>query len=114
MSASKVFLVQAETRFDSSKVEEFGTRVYLIGDDCRATIFNPDALVREMAAKLAENEYDPHRDFIALTGPSVSIALLLATAVARHPVVQVLIFDAKAEVYKARLVSVPTGVGATS
>ena len=113
MRRPKVFVVQSNTKFDSSKAEQFGDRVFLLGEGTFVSPFNTDELVADLIAGLQSHDYNPQHDFIVLTGPSISMGLLLAICAARHPVIQTLMFDAKTASYKARLVAIPAATAAT-
>ena len=71
----RVFFIQEGTaRFNTEPAKRFGRRIFL---KSTASPFNTDSFLEECIKNLELQKFNPDTDFIALTGPSLNIALFL-------------------------------------
>lgn len=91
-------------KFNLSAAESFGTLTYLSSKATGKSInpFKTGAAIEEICERLAQLEYDPDRDFVAMTGGTLLVTLLVLAVVARHGRVKVLFFDAVNNTYVVR------------
>ena len=99
---SKVFVPTTNDRFDLSKAAEHGEVVYLLDRRTVPNVFDPIGIAKAASQRFIEERYDPSVDYVALTGATVTVALVLAVALEMHGPVKILIFDAANERYVPR------------
>lgn len=88
-----------DARYNIRSAEEHGTPVFLEKD---AEVFNPQDVYDSTEAQLERVGFDPEKDFIALTGPFIETALVLAATLQRYPKLRILLFSAGANHYRVR------------
>lgn len=106
---ARVFFLSNSTRFDTSSAEDYGIREWLF--DREPNPFQTEAFRQEVTDRLVEVEFDPEIDFIALTGGSLQIALLLGFVMQayKYDEISVLLFDARIGKYNSRTLEVVKG-----
>ena len=100
---NRVIFATDRLRLDVSSAEEHGEIVYLLTGDEQPSPFRPENVVDDFTNRLDELEFNPERDYIALSGPAFLTSMLLATVCKRcdrH--VNVLLFDATNDRYVSR------------
>lgn len=103
---SRVLIVQDQSdRFDISGAHRFGEVEFLLDPDISP--FNTDRVAMQIAKRLRELDYDPDRDFIALTGPALMLALFMGIVMSAYTEPRILLFDAKARKYELRTLTSP-------
>lgn len=99
---TRVFAVQAQAKYDVSKAESFGKIVYLCHN------LNPletkDA-VAKIAVRLEAMDFNPHQDYILMTGKLLECSFLLAIASKVNQAVRILVYEAKTGDYIPRVFS---------
>lgn len=103
---SRVFMVQKSQRFGTEPAEVWGPVVFLAGE--YSSPFNTDGFMEEIVRGLRDKGFDPTKDYIALTGGSIPIALMAGAVLAMYPKVTFLLFDARDGEYRDRVVERPT------
>ncbi len=98
MTARVFFAIRARN-IDVSSVEEHGVVTYLLARP--PSPFKTDECVEAIEGAMDRNEYHPGEDLIAIAGPSILTALLVAVASSRGSV-RVLLWDAPGERYIER------------
>lgn len=101
---SRVFILYDDYRYDTSKAGEFGTPIYLLNEPPRNP-FDPQTIVASVEARLENQDFNAHEDFLVLTGNMTFVSVMLATVAASYGVVRMLIFDAQASQYIPRTVT---------
>lgn len=104
----RVFIVVRNSRFDVTPAEEFG-RVEYVFDDDSVSPFS-QSVTDDIARRLRDANFDPERDYIALTGPTIMVSLLVGVAMSSWPSIRTLLFDARKEGYRERSFAAPTEV----
>ncbi len=102
---SRVFFVQKSDRFDTGASKKFGEPVFVLGSD--VSPFNPDMVMLTAASRMKELRFDPDEDFVAFTGQSILLALFFGLVLTGWPRVSVLLFDARVNEYRPRVVTSP-------
>ncbi len=97
--SSRSFFVTRSNRLDTSTAAEHGDPVILL--DRAPSPYKLEECVDAIQQALDDAEYDPTDDFIAIAGPSILTALLVAVAASRGAV-RVLLWDAPGERYVER------------
>lgn len=98
----RTFIFANNDRFNTDNVVGFGDRKYIFRD--RRSPFNVDDIIIDVWAKLIEEKFDPENDFIVLTGPMISVAVLLIAISSRYPRFKLLMFDAAQSKYRERII----------
>lgn len=99
----RVIFATDRLRLDISPAEEHGEIVYLLTGNNQPSPFRPEDVADAFNSRLDELEFDPDRDFIALSGPAFLTSMLLAVVCAWCECrVNVLLFDATAARYVCR------------
>jgi hypothetical protein len=101
---SRVFFISSN-RFDVSAAEKFGEITYLF--DNPPSPFALDKLISELLFELQRCDFDPNVDFIAMTGPTIQLVSLFVAVVNRYGRVRSLIFDARMDGYRERVMNMP-------
>tara|TARA_R110002096_G_C14661938_1_gene728404 strand:- start:16411 stop:16743 length:333 start_codon:yes stop_codon:yes gene_type:complete len=99
----RAFFVTQARSLDVSSVTEHGTAAYLL--DRPPSPFKTSECLHAIEQALTLQSYQPGVDFIAIAGPSILTALLVAVAASRGPV-NALLWDAPSERYVTRTVSI--------
>lgn len=106
--AAKVFLFEQPSNdsIDISSAAKFGRIQYIFKpvprEKSRSSIWETEALGREIAEALLHRNFDPARDYLCISGHQISVAIMLATAITEYGLVKVLFFDTKDRVYVPR------------
>lgn len=103
MVNAKVFFVERSPRFNTRSADRFGTVTFLMENDAFSP-FQTDRVMKTVNDKLTAEGYDPERDFIAITGGHVLVAMFLASALYRSGKVRALLFDARSSRYQERII----------
>jgi hypothetical protein len=101
----RVFFVEQTTRFNSSSALFYGQPVFVTAPGDRIPPFRTDELLDRVHDVLDKEEFDPQRDYVALTGPHAAVALFYAQVLSRYGVCNTLLFDAPTERYSMRTVT---------
>ena len=96
---SRAFFVTQTNRLDVSSAVEHGEPVFLL--DRSPSPYKIDECVEAIEIALEEANYDPMYDLIAIAGPQILTALLVAIAAARGAT-RVLLWDLPGERYVER------------
>lgn len=99
MTSTVFVFAPKDGRFNLSSAEDYGQVVHV---DLGYGIFQTDQL--NQAMKATAKALDPDRDFIAITGNSLTVALAVSAAMAEYGKVRLLIFDARTSSYVERTV----------
>jgi len=105
MANAKVFFVTRSLRFNTKASEKFGTATFLMEDDSISP-FQTDRVMHTIDERLTHEGFDAERDFVALTGSHVLVAMFLASAISRQSSVRALLFDARSSRYQERIISI--------
>lgn len=108
---SRVFLVEVPRgNIDTASARNFGELTYIFEpDQRRSRVFDVDAYARDVLASLTALEFDPDRDYFALTGPVLPVNLSLYTILRRWGRVQVLMFVSTDSKYVSRTLTLVKG-----
>jgi len=96
---NKVFLPQPNERFDVSGAKKFGEVVHLLDF---ANPFNTTSVAEKLVESLEENNFNPEKDYLCMTGSPLVLAILLAVAFEKYGTIRMLMFDAKESNYRER------------
>lgn len=96
----RVFAVQAQEKFDISKAAAYGEITYLCHD---LNALDTKDSVRRITARLTDMNYNPHKDFILMTGKLLECSFLLAIAAKLSQAVRILVYEAKTSDYTPRI-----------
>lgn len=99
-SEPRVFAIQAQAKFDVSNASNFGKIYYLCHD---LQPLNVKDSVRRIVKQLAFHDYNPHADYLLMTGKLLECSYLLAVASKLNQAVRILIYDAKQGTYIAQV-----------
>lgn len=102
---SKVFFVQGNMRFSTDLAKKFGEVHFFM--ERGHSPFNTKQVIDELTHRLSADDFDPELDYVALTGPSIAVSLMMLVLGSLYPRIQVLIFDARYEEYRARTIEMP-------
>lgn len=105
MRKPKVFILQKQTRYDTSAVKSFSSYpVYIINQE-HISPFDNAGFMDLVKHRLIMEKFDPDTDFICLTGSSVLLALFLAAVVQGNAYrnLKLLMFDARNHKYRLRI-----------
>lgn len=104
----RVFILQAQKRYDTSAVKFYSKKLVYILKEEHISPFDTFGYIDLITHRLTEENFDPRKDFICLTGGSILLAIFLAT-LTRHFIYEnqfkVLIFDARNNRYKLRILN---------
>lgn len=102
---SRVFVLQRHSRYDISAVKSYSKEIVYVIDDEKVSPFDTLGFTELVKHKIIMNDFDPQKDFICLTGPSILLALFLAACVHKfhYGGIKVLIFDSRQNKYKLRI-----------
>lgn len=104
-ASSKVFILQKD-KYNVASAKEFGEIRWIVqGEGKELDPFDTAFTMQCILQSLHTQEYHPDTDFIALTGPSSLIALLLATVVYGWSKANVLVFDPSTSRYRSRRIT---------
>jgi len=103
MTEPRVFAIQAQAKYDVSKALAFGEIIYLCHDLKPLDVKDS---VRRIVKRLGAIDYNPHRDYILMTGKLLECSFLLAVAAKLSQAVRILIYDAKADDYTPQVFGV--------
>jgi len=98
-------MAQKSNRFDTRSAEEFGELHYLAGEF--SSPFNTDGFIQELMQGLSQYGFDSDHDYIALTGQTIPVALLVGVIMSCYPTARLLLFDARDGGYKDKIVTRP-------
>lgn len=98
--SSRVFFAAYSDRFDVSDVRRYGEPVYLL-ERQRPHATEVQSIVEILHDRLSEENFDPDVDYVAVTGPTVYVALLVADVLATCEGARLLVFDAPKDRYEA-------------
>ena len=106
----RAIFVARTPRFNVSSAEEFGDITYVFDAERTPSPLNTDEIINKILDELSSMNYNPTVDFIALTGPSLLVALFLTCAMhdAGSQPVKTLMFDARYDKYIERIVTMPS------
>ena len=103
---ARVFILQAQKRYDISAVKYYSKNLVYILKEEHISPFDTYGYIDLITHRLKEENFNPRKDFICLTGGSILLSIFLAT-LTRHFVYEsqfkVLIFDARNNKYKLRI-----------
>lgn len=99
----RVFFVTHARNIDVSSIEEHGIPTYLV--ERPPSPFKTDECVEAIVEALDRYAYNVTDDLIAIAGPSILTAMLVAIAASRGPV-RMLLWDAPGERYVERVFEV--------
>jgi hypothetical protein len=106
----RVFIPIMETApFNTSAAEQYGERIFIF-HRISPPVFNAPEVVGIFSLELEAQKFDPAMDFVALTGPTILVALFYALVCKRYDRVKTLMFDARSGQYVERIV----GLGKTA
>jgi hypothetical protein len=103
MARPRVFFPCRSRRFNIKSADKFGTAEFIFNEG-EISAFNTDRYLTELGEALEKFKFEPTRDFIAVTGPVVQVALTVGYIMSHFEQVWVLIYDAKVNRYRERLV----------
>lgn len=98
----RVFFPLKTPRFDTQAAEAFGERVFLLSDDYPSPFYS-DEIARTFSRILRVHGFVPRLDYVALTGPTIFVALLLGQVMVEHRFARMLLFDARSSSYVERV-----------
>lgn len=101
MNPPRVFL-PVRCKFDLTALAQFG-RVTVVLRTMPFSIDRWELMARLMRKELAEQQLDPDRDYIALTGPMIAVTLLYGMVLSEFGTVRALLFDARTGSYVERI-----------
>jgi len=101
MNRPRVFLPIETPRFDVTPAESFGEPLFLLKTK-NMSPFQSNLIFSIFRSELAQHRFDPTRDFIAMTGPTNFVGLLLLFIGAEYPNARLLLFDARVNEYVER------------
>lgn len=104
MNKPRVFVVSNADRFDLTPAEKYGEIKFLMRQP--SSPFNPEGFMNILAEALSAEVYNPDVDFIAFTGHSLHISLLVGLVMSQFDSVKVLLFDSRSGEYKDRTINV--------
>lgn len=99
----KVIVVEPNPRFDLSAAQTFGEITYLTEG---VNPFDTHEIVRAVDAGLDRVGFDPTRDVVAIVGYVLTISFALAAIAAKHPKINVILYDARKSAYNKRVLDV--------
>lgn len=99
----RVFIPIHSPKYSTANASSYGSVEYMIPNYVNA--FDIDAIRNETEKVMLD--FDPSRDYIALTGPSVVIAFVLAFALYLKHELKVLVFNASTGMYDERIMEAP-------
>ncbi len=106
MNSPRVFFVVESLRFDTSSAEKLGEKVFIFGERTNMDIFtDPNRFLKVAMVSLHRENYDPKKDYIALTGPAMLLALFLGQILFQYRTIKVLLFDARTGTYIPHMLS---------
>lgn len=104
----RVFILQAQKRYDISAVKFYSKKLVYILREEHISPFDTYGYIDLIKHRLKEEKFNPRADFICLTGGSILLSIFLAT-LTRYYIYEnqfkVLIFDARNNKYKLRILS---------
>lgn len=100
----RVFLAEPNRKFDFDGAKKFGSLINLSEDFLN--IFDLNKTSEMLNSGFSTKKFDYENDFICMTGNSVILAVLLATATSKFPSVRLLIFDSRQSIYCERVFTV--------
>ena len=99
MNSTVFVFAPSDGRFNLSSAESFGKVLHV---DLGFGIFQTDQLNQALCA--TAKAIDPDRDYIAVTGNTLTVSLAISAAMAEHGKVRLLIFDARSSRYVERTI----------
>ena len=106
---NRVFLAEQNARYDIEPAKVFGEIVYLTDS---VNPFNTQACALQLVEELEREHFNSDKDFICMTGQTITLAIFLAVLVQAFGTVRMLIFDARHGNYRERVTKFPLiGVG---
>jgi hypothetical protein len=102
---ARVFFVSKDMRFDVRPAATFGEPTFLFEGAPNA--FALGKLSAEILEQLDAANFNENTDFVAMTGPTVALVTLFATIIGEYGRVRALIFDARNDSYRERVLKVP-------
>ena len=101
----RVFVLQKQSRYDVSAVDAYSKDIIYIADRETISPFDTFGLIELIEHKLIIENFRPAIDYICLTGPSVLLAIFLATFVSlfHYQSLRTLMFDARHNKYTIRM-----------
>lgn len=104
----RVFVLQEHGKYNVDAVKYYSKEIVYIVQEERINPFDTFSLIELIWHRLKVEKFNPHDDFICLTGSSVLLALYLSviTRYCSHcEQFKVLIYDAKKNNYKLRMIN---------
>lgn len=95
---SIVVLPERNTRYNLREAEVYGRIVYV--SDAALDPFNVQETQALIQRRLKEMGFNPHHDYICMTGHTISVALFCCAVVEVYPKFQLLMFDARSSSYR--------------
>lgn len=107
---SRVFILQDQrnSRYDISGVKYYSKELVYVMDNERVNPFDINEFTELVRHRLIMENFNPEKDFICLTGSSILLSVFLAAIVRKCTYAcqfKVLIFDAKKNQYKLRMLN---------
>lgn len=99
MTSTVFVFAPSDGRFNLSSAENYGKVVHV---DLGFGIFQTDQHHEALCA--TAKAIDPDRDYIAVTGNTLTVALAVSAAMGEHGKVRLLIFDARSSRYVERTI----------
>ena len=102
MKDSRVVFVHPNRRFNVEDARSFGRLVFLFENQRGIDHMNPGMVLRRLQEALDREDFDPENDFVAVTGSSVLLSLLMVVLGRRYGKIRLLIWDHRTESYVHR------------
>lgn len=102
---SRVFIPEPNERFSFQEAEKHGSIVYLSSK--KTNPFNTSRSLQIYRNSFIQNNFDPARDFLCMTGNSLSLCLALSCASYLYDEIKVLMFDSQTSHYIVRIFTSP-------
>ena len=99
----RVFVVQPQAKYNITRAEKFGEITYV----CHSIQpLNVTDSIARITKQLNQHGFNPHSDYILMTGQLLAVSYLLAVAAKISQAVRILIYDAKSENYIPQIFAV--------
>ena len=100
----RVFLAEQNARYDVEPAKVYGDIVYLTDS---VNPYNTQTCALQLVEELEREGFNPKKDFVCMTGQTITLAVLLAILVQAFGTVRMLIFDARHGTYRERVTTFP-------
>ncbi len=101
----RVFLAEPNRKFNFDEAKKYGSLVNVCDDFLN--IFEPDKSTNALKAGFKSKKFDHETDYLCMTGNSVILSMMLATASIQYPSIRLLIFDSRQSAYCERVFTSP-------